>query len=365
MSHSDLHEAPPEGFSAKNAAREPEGERIRKELIEFLERNKISSICLDTPLHYVDIQSAKLPPRIKNVLSKWGSVYVVDGSPVVIQPERPENWNDNVVPPMTHPLGRHWEQPSLDRVVIDNETAIMDQEAFEWLAEYSASMPSGVYEGAGLVCMRGGGRSNYQRTRLAAALVRLQQDRAGACEQSPAAHLDRGDRMRPTKDWLITDTHFNHHRLVTEGWRPAGYETAIKANWCRLVAEQDVVYHLGDVILGRASELKGILDALPGIKVLIKGNHDQESNGWYMRHGFQFCAQAVLYKGVYLTHAPQVCLPDGAVLNVHGHLHDRADRRGYETLPWQKLLALEHVGYAPVEFDKFCGLSAQALALLA
>jgi hypothetical protein len=147
------HTKPDEEFIKKNAAREPEGERIRAELIDFLERNKIVSICLDTQLHTVQIDSGKLPPKIKSVLTKWGSIYVVDDSPNVdlwasyVEPTRPEGWDDNMVPPMTHPYGRHWPQPALSEIVIDDKTARMSKAAFDELLEYSATNPSGAYEG--------------------------------------------------------------------------------------------------------------------------------------------------------------------------------------------------------------------------
>lgn len=63
---------------AENAAKEPEGERIRAELEDFLTRNKIVSMFLDTDEHVVEVNIARLPPRIKDVLTKWGSIYVKD-----------------------------------------------------------------------------------------------------------------------------------------------------------------------------------------------------------------------------------------------------------------------------------------------
>lgn len=74
-----LHQAPSEQYCQENESQEPEGERLRGELIEWLKRNRIVAISLDTPEHIVDIQSApRLPPCIKPVLTKWGSIYVVD-----------------------------------------------------------------------------------------------------------------------------------------------------------------------------------------------------------------------------------------------------------------------------------------------
>lgn len=162
--------------------------------------------------------------------------------------------------------------------------------------------------------------------------------------------------MRNHKTWITTDTHFNHKSMIIQKWRPEDYEDRIIKNWARLVMEGDVVIHLGDVILGRNGDLKDILEALPGEKFLVRGNHDHESNMWYMRNGFRWAAQGLLYGGVWFTHAPQTNLPDGALLNVHGHLHDQDHRGGTDSLPEHcKLLALEKTDYCPVEFDDFVG----------
>jgi hypothetical protein len=151
MSRTSLHAPPPKADLEENAQFEPEGERIRKELIEFLERNRIASIYLDTEKHVVDIQSAALPPKVKNVLSHWGSVYVVDDSPDVVEEwvrsTRPADWDDNRIPPMTHPLSRGWSQPDTALIAIDATTARMPVAVFRRLMEYSTTMPSGVYEG--------------------------------------------------------------------------------------------------------------------------------------------------------------------------------------------------------------------------
>lgn len=53
----------------------------------------------------------------------------------------------NVIPPITDPLGRHWTQPKLKDVLIDDTHAVMSQASFNMLAEYSCSMPSGAYVG--------------------------------------------------------------------------------------------------------------------------------------------------------------------------------------------------------------------------
>ena len=57
------------------------------------------------------------------------------------------------VPPITHPHGAYWRQPPREQILIDNEFAVMTEAAFEQLAEYSRSEPSGVYAGKMWKCL--------------------------------------------------------------------------------------------------------------------------------------------------------------------------------------------------------------------
>lgn len=53
----------------------------------------------------------------------------------------------NVIPPITDPMGKNWDQPPTSSILIDDTHAVMTRATFEALAEYSATFPSGVYEG--------------------------------------------------------------------------------------------------------------------------------------------------------------------------------------------------------------------------
>lgn len=53
----------------------------------------------------------------------------------------------NVIPKMTHPLSSAWRQPDMSNVLIDDTHAVMDEDTFDGLPEYSSSQPTGVYEG--------------------------------------------------------------------------------------------------------------------------------------------------------------------------------------------------------------------------
>lgn len=59
------------------------------------------------------------------------------------------------LPPMTHPLSGGWDQPSPDRMAIYDDIAIMDRSTLECLHNYSASIPTGVYDGKAWRCATG------------------------------------------------------------------------------------------------------------------------------------------------------------------------------------------------------------------
>lgn len=90
------HVSPDEVRIEQNRSVEPEGERLRAELTEWLRKNQIVSILLDTPEHIVQIDIAPtLPPCIKPVLTIWGSIYVKNEDELVYPP----NWAGGVVAP--------------------------------------------------------------------------------------------------------------------------------------------------------------------------------------------------------------------------------------------------------------------------
>lgn len=55
--------------------------------------------------------------------------------------------SEPVIPPITEPMGAHWRQPARDAILVDDVHAVMTELTFRQLAEYSCSMPSGVYPG--------------------------------------------------------------------------------------------------------------------------------------------------------------------------------------------------------------------------
>jgi calcineurin-like phosphoesterase family protein len=146
---------------------------------------------------------------------------------------------------------------------------------------------------------------------------------------------------RPPIDWLVTDTHWFHDKCAVLSNRPADFTEKTIKNLRHLLAPQDTLWHLGDVILYKYEKLKEILDSIPGRKILLMGNHDRKKRNWYCTHGFAAAMdQAVLGK-LLLTHKPT------PVAN------------GLKNIPewWSpgthKLLSLEEANYSPVKLQEF------------
>ena len=54
----------------------------------------------------------------------------------------------NTIPAMTHPYGKVWRQPrDIRKVPMDGTHVLLDRHQFRALSEYSASIPTGVYDG--------------------------------------------------------------------------------------------------------------------------------------------------------------------------------------------------------------------------
>lgn len=54
---------------------------------------------------------------------------------------------DRIIPEITDPMGRHWEQPSRQEIAISSLKARMSAATMKKLPDYSCSQPSGVYPG--------------------------------------------------------------------------------------------------------------------------------------------------------------------------------------------------------------------------
>ena len=79
--------------------------------------------------------------------------------------------------------------------------------------------------------------------------------------------------------WFTADLHLGHKNILEYCNRPwetiEEHDAAILQNWHDTVKDGDLVYVLGDVVMGSIKKYAERLDALPGQKHLIAGNHDR------------------------------------------------------------------------------------------
>ena len=48
---------------------------------------------------------------------------------------------EQIIPPITDPLGKHWQQPHRRFIELDNTHALMSEQTFKGLKKYSTSIP--------------------------------------------------------------------------------------------------------------------------------------------------------------------------------------------------------------------------------
>lgn len=54
---------------------------------------------------------------------------------------------EQIIPQITDPLGKNWKQPHRRYIEVDDTHALMSEQTFKGLLEYSCTIPSGKYEG--------------------------------------------------------------------------------------------------------------------------------------------------------------------------------------------------------------------------
>ena len=118
------------------------------------------------------------------------------------------------------------------------------------------------------------------------------------------------------KIWVTSDTHFCHNRDFL--YDPRGFDCvkdmdeAIVKNWNEVVAPDDEVYHLGDVMLCDNVEGERLLRRLNGRIHIIAGNHDSENRVKIYKNCpnvVEVChARPLHYNGyhIFLSHFPML-----------------------------------------------------------
>lgn len=165
-----------------------------------------------------------------------------------------------------------------------------------------------------------------------------------------------------SKIWLCSDWHFNHNKDFI--YKERGFSSieemnqTIIENHNKLVAEDDIVYVLGDCMLGPDNNAGiDLINQMNGIKYLAYGNHDTDARlEAYKTHNLfkdiQMCYRLRYKKHMFiLSHYPTVTAngTDLRVINLYGHTH-QTDRY-FEDRPYMYNIGMDAHNCYPVLLD--------------
>jgi len=103
--------------------------------------------------------------------------------------------------------------------------------------------------------------------------------------------------------WIISDTHFGHDNILKyepsrfDDMKAKGFEHQnewLVSNWNSVVAENDLLLHLGDF----AFKDRANLYKLNGRMIMLIGNHDIKQLGFYRKYQARFPEKFLLVEGV-------------------------------------------------------------------
>ena len=166
--------------------------------------------------------------------------------------------------------------------------------------------------------------------------------------------------------WITSDSHFNHNKEFV--YKERGFSSVEEMNetiierWNKHINPNDIVYHLGDLMLGENEYGKSCVERLNGTIRLIRGNHDTDRRwnevyptipnvelvGW---------ADVIHYRKYhfYLSHFPTNTANLEAeslhqcTLNIAGHTHSKNEFR--EDVPMYFNAAADANNNTPVLLD--------------
>ena len=129
-----------------------------------------------------------------------------------------------------------------------------------------------------------------------------------------------------------------------------GDERSLLAAWKETVGEADTICG-GDIALPGALKRERLarVRAMPGLKLLVRGNHDFGRNGRPADTGSDATWMTLVITGnptLVATHIPMNEVPDGTV-NLYGHVHNNEPLREG---PYVNI-CVEHTEYRPLPLD--------------
>lgn len=147
--------------------------------------------------------------------------------------------------------------------------------------------------------------------------------------------------------YFTSDQHFLHKNIIKYCDRPFEFSQdglikcaeTIYNNYNNLIKDNDIVFFLGDVALTKSNNkevVKRMLRTLKGHKILIRGNHDTETDDFYRACGFEHIFNYLVLGKIFISHYElkylgtqeekeqyKILKECNCEFLVHGHIHNK------------------------------------------
>lgn len=122
-----------------------------------------------------------------------------------------------------------------------------------------------------------------------------------------------------------------------------------------------VLIHLGDVsFYDHEAWHKRLMSVCCCKRWLVRGNHDCEPDGWYLKQGWDCVVDGLSMvagnKRVYLSHKPVPIDTKTFDLNIHGHVHNKKQHEFAGKLTNKHILVRCEHDYRPVLLHDLLGV---------
>jgi len=108
--------------------------------------------------------------------------------------------------------------------------------------------------------------------------------------------------------FVTADTHFYHKNVIRYCNRPYAdmdeMITKMRHNWNSTVGQNDIVIIAGDFAFAGITKIRELVQSLNGIKILIKGNHDNHRSKKYRENGFFAVERYLIIDDIFIGHYP-------------------------------------------------------------
>lgn len=169
--------------------------------------------------------------------------------------------------------------------------------------------------------------------------------------------------------FVTSDTHFCHASPTI--WKNRGFSSidamneALIKKWNKKVKKNDIVYHLGDVIVSDARKDYQLLKRLNGKLIFIIGNHDPDTRikllfselGSKIEGGMYATRFKANGTPFYVSHFPTITakfdnkLFSQHIVGLHGHIHGKTHWMDIQN-PFVYDVGVDSCGFAPISLEE-------------